>query len=683
MKIDLVEEGPEATRLAAALVGAGFELALREVSELLAEGSSAKLLIVAGDGLGVLDFLRRRTKRGGLAQPTFVVGSPDGLPIAGGMARDVGCTRYFPRPLSVPRLVERAEELREKVGGDLVPLVGAREPTIRLREDESFSSAGVVVESSSTGEHSAEVTGLRVSGRASGDTGSGVIIDTGAEVEPAISVRLFEVLRKADRRLFPDQQPVSLLFAAGQESARDMVSPIVLEDVSLPLEPDEDRFAGFTILGSSSEVSDTPASEIIALPPGPRAGSSGPIHDHTVTEVPGGRAPAERRAAPESRREVSHREERSRPGEVQSSPTIDALELGEPSADGLGRRGEVADAGVLRLLWIIVRRKLDVRVNLDLGEGMRLSLTIRRGRLTRMAGPVAMSVMDDLRRDGLVQVTPSDEVQAQRMLELKLRDGQLSRFEYHRRRANSRHHVLHNAVASRGGTFLIRPLSELEAGEPIWATLVKGGLAAVLVEGARRRLDVGRVRRLLSDQQGVMALGPEAPARFIEAVVEPEIVALLMDHEGTTLDALLTAGPPDSGIAGLVFALVGIGALSFRDGSPRELSGAVEPAVVRSTIRRMNDLIAESDYFRILNLSADASFREVRAAYESRLGHLQSLVVGPGSDLQLQKDEIRFAFDEALRVLRDPGLREAYRQALFPGTRDGVEAPTSPGFFPQ
>ena len=54
MKIDLVEEGPEATRLVAALVQAGFDVALREVSDLLSDGSSAQLLIVAGDGLGVV-----------------------------------------------------------------------------------------------------------------------------------------------------------------------------------------------------------------------------------------------------------------------------------------------------------------------------------------------------------------------------------------------------------------------------------------------------------------------------------------------------------------------------------------------------------------------------------------------------------------------------------------------------
>ena len=108
MKIDLVEEGPEATRIAAALREAGLEVDLRTVTDLLADGSRAHLLIVVGDGLGVLDFLRRRQARGGFAQPTFIMGSPDGLPIAGGMARDLGCTRYFPRPVSVPRLVERA-----------------------------------------------------------------------------------------------------------------------------------------------------------------------------------------------------------------------------------------------------------------------------------------------------------------------------------------------------------------------------------------------------------------------------------------------------------------------------------------------------------------------------------------------------------------------------------------------
>jgi hypothetical protein len=361
--------------------------------------------------------------------------------------------------------------------------------------------------------------------------------------------------------------------------------------------------------------------------------------------------------------------------------------LGERSADGLGRRGEVGDAGVLRLLWTVIRRKLDVLADLELGEGLRLVLTMRQGRLVRMAGPIAMRVIDMLRRDEAIGGRPTDEAEAQRLLELRLRAGQLSRFEYHRLQAGARQHLLYEAVASRGGTFHLRPLEpagatgDPAAGQPARGLLVRGGLAAALVEGARQRLDVQRVRRLLAAEQGVMFLGPEAPARFLEAAIEPEIVALLLDCEGATLDALMATGPPDAGMPGLVFALLSIGGLSFGEGRARVTPAAAEPAAVRAAIGRMHRTIIQADYFQILDLSPDASLREVRAAYDNRLGYLQSVVVGPGTDLAAQKDEVRDALTEAFRVLRHSGLREAYRQALFPGAHESGEAPTSPGFF--
>lgn len=679
MKIDLVEEGPEATRLAAGLTEAGFDVTLRGIADLLADESSAQLLIVSGDGLGVVDFLRRRTQRGGLAQPTFIIGSPDGLPIAGGMARDLGCTRYFPRPLSVPRLVERVQELRERLGAP-EKVSEIREPTVRLR-DESVSGVSGPDESTVTG-LKAELTGMRSRASAALGTESGVFSEAPGDVEPAISVRLLEMLRQADNRIFPGQPAVDLYFAAGDETARDLVSPILLEDISLPIETVEDEFSGFTMLGADSVISSSAASEVLELPSAPVRGTLGGLfRENTVTEgASGSRSVVGPKGLGELRRVGQQWEE---PQERQSSPTIDALELGEPSADGLGRRGEIADAGVLRLLWIIVRRKLDVRVTLELGEGIRLALTMRGGRLTRVSGPVATRVFDGLRRDGLASSVPADEAQAQRLLEERVAEGRLSRFEYHRRRALARQYVLHEAVASRGGTFLIRPLSEQEAGEPIWATLVRGGLAAVLVEGARQRLDVSRVRRLLSKEEGVMVLGPEAPARFLEAAVEPEVVALLMDYEGATLDAILTAGPAHLGIPGLLFALVGITAVNFRAGAPKEILGAMEPVELRRAIKRLHDIALTQDYFRVLNLSPEASSREVHAAYSSRVGHVKRLVVGPGTPLAAQQEEVLAVMADALRVLRVPHLRDAYRQALYPGRRDKVEAPTSPGFFPQ
>jgi len=493
------------------------------------------------------------------------------------------------------------------------------------------------------------------------------------------------MLRQADDRLFPGQPPVDLYFAAGDETARDLVSPILLEDISLPIEVAEDDFSGFTMLGADSAISASAASEVLELPAAPRRGTLGGLfRENTVTEgVSGSRSVVGPKGLGELRRVGQQWEEPQENGERQSSPTIDALELGEPSADGLGRRGEIADAGVLRLLWIIVRRKLDVRVTLELGEGVRLALTMRGGRLTRLSGPVATRVFDGLRRDGLASSVPADEVQAQRLLEERVAEGRLSRFEYHRRRAHARQQVLHEAVASRGGTFLIRPLSEQEAGEPLWATLVRGGLAAVLVEGARQRLDASRVRRLLAKEEGVMVLGPEAPARFIEAAVEPEVVALLMDYEGATLDAILTAGPAHLGVPGLLFALVGITAVNFRPGAPKEILGAIEPAELRRAIKRLHDVALTQDYFRILNLSPEASSREIHAAYSSRVGHVKRLVVGPGTPLAAQQAEVLAVMGDALRVLRVPHLRDAYRQALYPGHRDQVEAPTSPGFFPQ
>ena len=679
MKIDLVEEGPEATRIAAALREAGLEVDLRTVTDLLADGSRAHLLIVVGDGLGVLDFLRRRQARGGFAQPTFIMGSPDGLPIAGGMARDLGCTRYFPRPVSVPRLVERAAQLLENPGTEIGLKGAPREATVRLSAAPPAGEDSEVI--SRELEVDPEITGMRP--RHMQEQSGEYSEEFSSEMEPAISVRLFEVLRNADKRLFPNKPAVSLLFATGEESARELVSPVLLQEMALPAD-EEVSFGAFTFLGVGGDGEALAASEIVSVQSRPlKYGTRHGQPEVTLTEQPSAGASerttgADRLLDDRSVRDPGVRDPGVRDPGVRdpgvgdpsvrdpSSATIDALELGEPSADGLGRRGEVVDAGVLRILWMIIRRKLDVQLRLELGEGIRLLMVIRRGRLVRLGGPVALRAFEMLRRDNMVSGIPSHEARAMELLKQRLNEGLLTRFEYYRLIGSAREWLIHEAVASRGGVFHVRPIGEGEAGETGKVSLGLGALAPVMVEGARQRLGDHRVRRIMSTASGVLSLGPEAPARLVEAALEPEITELILDYEGMSLEAIIASAPMGTGVPGLMFALYEIGAIDFVEKVARPSEMAANPTAVREGIESLYGLAAEHDYFRILGVGPEAELRQVEVAYGARLAQIQSLPVGPNSELAGMRDEFLVVVQQAYRVLREAPMRRAYRDALYP-----------------
>ena len=662
MKIDLVEEGPEATRIAAALEEAGLQVDVRTVSELLSDGSNAHLLIVVGDGMGVLDFLRRRQSRGGFAQPTFIMGSPDGLPIAGGMARDLGCTRYFPRPVSVPRLVERAVQVLENPGTEIGIKGAPREATVRLSSAPPMMEDSEVI--SKEVELEPEMTGMRP--RHMQDHSGEYSDEYSSEMEPAISVRLFEVLRNADRRLFPDKPPVSLLFASGEDSARELVSPVLLQEMELPAD-EELSFGAFTFLGVGSGVADVAVSEVVSAQVSSVKSREklGPA-EVTLTEPPsasgGGVTAAGIRVSEDF---VSA----SLAGNS-SSATIDALELGEPSADGLGRRGEVVDAGVLRILWMIIRRKLDVQLRLELGEGIRLLMVIRRGRLVRLGGPVGLRAFELLRRDGIVSTVPGQDAKAMEMLRQRLSDGLISRYEYYRLIAQAREWLIHEAVASRGGVFHVRPIGEGDAGETGQVSLGLGALAPVMVEGARQRLGENRVRRVMASTEGVLELGPEAPARLVEASLEPEITELIMDFEGMSLESIFATAPKGTGVPGLIIALYEIGGVDFVSKPSKKPLSVMSPSAVREGLESLYEIAQSHDYFRILGVGPEVSLREVEVAYGTRQAQIENLPVGPGSDLARMRDDFLQVAREAYRVLREEPMRRAYRDALYPGGVD-------------
>jgi len=440
--------------------------------------------------------------------------------------------------------------------------------------------------------------------------------------------------------------------------------------VSLPIEPvEEDPLDAFTYIGPA------PTHDVTPMPVTPDSGLRPPASPQAFDSAPDvTTSPRE----PQQRHSSKVRE-RSSPGTPSTfvSPKVeppdrpvdgvaetqDDISLGEVTSGGRGREGELGDADVLRLLWRVVDQRADVRIVLELEGVAPFVLRVQDGVLVDFEGPVAVGAVEAFRREGRFAAGTASEREALELLERRIDAGLLARFEVDRRMRRAREELLHDAIASVGGRFEMRPAG---SAAPAPGPLLAATLSEVLVEGARRRLTPTRVRRLLGTGPLAVRMVPRAADYLGRIGLEPEIVALLERHDGASLDRLLRSVPAEEGLAGAVYALVAAG-IARVAAAGSETGDEPDPAgSVRAAVEAAASLARDGHYFAILGVAPTAGAREIRQAYARRRRELRGLRLAPhgldglAPDLSLAVD----ALDEAWEVLRDTPLRDAYRAAL-------------------
>lgn len=542
-------------------------------------------------------------------------------------------------------------------------------------------------------------------------------------LESDISPLLHAVLIAADRRVFPGASPVDLSFSAGDEPPEKLVPDELLEDVGAPFEmPEEDPLESFTHIGPVLPQSNTPspmrtpsASVSMSRTPGhftprssrferpsspPTTGSgdlrapgsgrpSAPPEDSSPGSFAGEPEPAERGApavtttsarVARGGSQVLRRSTLPPPARGRGSvvPTAPEPSFGALGDDGHSRSGSVGDAGLVAVFASLALRRVDGVLAVALAspgspataEGAELHearVIVHDGEVRVLSGDVARRVVAQLRRERRAAEEPTSEGEAEAFLARRVEAGALAPFELARRLGRAREELLFDLLAAPSARFVLSPLPSEDIAElddtprPFALPLL-----ALVVEGARRRLDATRVARLLGPGPVRVVRTPELALLLAASGIPPELAALLTPATGATLDALSLAAPAEEGVPGAVYALVCAGALRVE---PAPLAHDASGAAMERAKRELGALASvaeDGDYFSVLGLSRDAQPRELHAAHAARSRAVRALPLAELGLLPLEpvREAILAALDDALDVLADDRLRARYAAAL-------------------
>lgn len=690
----------------------------------------ADLVVMAGDAegaLGALKLLRDEGAHGDV--PVILVGVPDGMEHHG-EGPGFGADAVFARPVTFEPLISCVRRLLREVGsGPQVSEVGVarvehtmrlsgeadgassqvyelrsreggpwrpREPTVQLGEGEDASA--VVTHSRASdlprelvrrAEERADVSWREPRERREGTgsrtpTGSrpGTGPSLGAEVpEPvippeqraALSPWLHELLRAADRRVFPDRPPLALHLPAADEPPASLVPPELLEARAFHIDEPvvDDPIDAFTYVGGpavppaihGSGADEEPSSSSSEVPRESRK---------TSPEIPARRGAPEREPTPTGAQSTTGAVHRAAPSpaaplEIETVEwPVDDTVLGRSSPDGT-RRGALGRGGALRLLWRVAQLGLDGTLELERDGAPAVRMTFLAGELRALDGSVASLALEALRRRGRATEAPADEAGAEAVLNRRVADGSLARFERDRLLREAREELLRELVRAPRASFTLRRLDDTEPGRTLSRTRVLARpLRASLVEAARTALGAAEVRELLGPAPVALGLGPRREAGLAAAELPFELVELLVRMEGRSLDDLLAAAPTEPGLAGALFALVAGDAL-VPTAPPED---AAPPPEARDAVRGLVDAAAEladdGDYFAILGVARDARDGALERAYEARRSELSALPLSllGLSALEERRASALDALEEAFRALSDPRRRAAYAAAL-------------------
>ncbi|MEO0326118.1 MAG: hypothetical protein AAF447_24430, partial [Myxococcota bacterium] len=289
-------------------------------------------------------------------------------------------------------------------------------------------------------------------------------------------------------------------------------------------------------------------------------------------------------------------------------------------------------------------------------------------------GPVALRAASELRARGLLALVPADEAAAQDLLERAVEEGDLDAFAVDQTRRRAAEALLAEAVAAPEARYVLAgdaaPSSPAARQAARW--LGRRWLSAA-VEGARRRLGREDARRGLAFRDdAALVLDARLRARAAQVGLEAELVRAFERHAGDSVGAFLDALPPEAGGPGALLALGAAGVIRFGGrvgggGSGFRLEAA------RARLDRVSAAVAVGDYFALLEVSREASAREVEAAHARLTAGLRRLALAAlGLEhREGERQEALAVLDEARDVLLDARLRALYAEALEHGEPGG------------
>ncbi|MBX3248763.1 MAG: hypothetical protein KF901_16420 [Myxococcales bacterium] len=450
------------------------------------------------------------------------------------------------------------------------------------------------------------------------------------------SPKLDDLLRRADRRLFPDAAPLDLRFPGGDEAADELVPDELLGDVGAPLEErqEHDPLEAFTFVGAP----DLAEVEASAIEGASEAGGSSALGTHGTQGTQGtGRTP--------------HTVRERAASKAAATATFPA---------DLTRDGTLAPGGAMRLVWQLHDRGRPLWLQLEVAGGPQVRLGIRETRLVAFEGPAHWMVAAHLRETGRLRSVVDDEAAAETLLLEAVERGRLDRFELAARLRQAREALIHVAVTAAEAQFAIRP----PAGELPSRPLLPGPLVAVAGEGARRRLGHDLVLRWLGHElSDRLVLTPAFAGRADQLGLEPELVEAFEEAADRPVAALLHGLAASTGAAGALFALCAVDAIRL-DASDHV--DDLPPDAVRALLARARGRGEVGDYFAVLELPKTATDREIAEAHRRLRRELVRLdldAMGLES-LEGERQEALGALDEAVEMLASPRLRQAYAAAL-------------------
>jgi len=450
-------------------------------------------------------------------------------------------------------------------------------------------------------------------------------IEAGVELGAA----LVDLLRRADRRVFPGEPPLDLRFPGGDESARELVPDELLAEASSPIEaPEADPLEAFTFVGA---------------PPSVEQPSTGSL----VVSVTDGDEDSRSQVLPATGDRTSNTvDERRHSPDATASSTVT-------------REGVLAEAGALRMLWSFRDRGRPVRVRFALAGGPTYTLGIDGDVLHELAGDLSLALARALRDEGRIAASAEDEESANALLEAAVSEGRISRFELDGRIRRVRERAIQTLVCAREVRYTVER-TRFDGDAP---RLFARSLLEVAVEALRRRVSPAEVLRFLGAKPGgELVLRSSFRARAEQAGLEPEVAMAIERAAGGPVGELLHGLPASVGVAGALFALASAEALHVEGGE----DAIVDAREVRRRIESLHALSEDADYFRLLGVDAAASAREIDDAYERRVAELEALPLDElGLDeLDVLRMETLDVLEDAHYLLSDPQLREVYAQAL-------------------
>ena len=355
------------------------------------------------------------------------------------------------------------------------------------------------------------------------------------------------------------------------------------------------------------------------------------------------------------------------------------------SGTGTGA-ADLAAEDVASLLGRLAREGVTARLSFRRGDA-RKTVWLEDGRPVFAASESAADRMGDLLvregkigRDQLARAREARDASGRRIGEILVEQGSLKRRELYPAVRRHLEDLIYSLFSWEAGSCSVTP----GTGARDEKIRLAAPAAELICEGIRRKLDLARLHALVGPAHTVLAPRVDLAEALADVELAAEERALLPLFDGRRALAEIAA---DGGALELtVYQLAHLlRALDLAAPSPGEASqpalgdmtrvttGVAGPASVtadagidRERVLSKYAQVLEADYFEILGVRRDATGYEVRRAFEAarRDYAREAFPADVQRDLDAELGAIAEVLAEAQRVLRDDGMRSAYRDAL-------------------